>query len=120
MVQVVLLYGSKTWVLSLTAMARLEGFHIRAAYRMVKWNKPCRGPGYQWIYPRSEDVLEECGLHTIAEYIDVCWQTIAVYLATRPILDKCMQGEQKQGAIPCRWWWGQMMDLDVEDPNGVE
>jgi hypothetical protein len=27
-VQSVLLYGSKTWVLSKTVMARLEGFHI--------------------------------------------------------------------------------------------
>ena len=48
-------------------MARLEGFHIRAAYRMAKWKKLRWGPGYQWIYLRSEDVLEECGLHTIAE-----------------------------------------------------
>ncbi len=30
-VQAVLLYGSKTWVISMHAMARLEGFHIRAA-----------------------------------------------------------------------------------------
>jgi hypothetical protein len=34
-VQAVLLYGSKTWVLSKTALASLEGFHIRAAYRMA-------------------------------------------------------------------------------------
>ena len=30
-VQSVLLYGSKMWVLSLAVMARLKGFHIRAA-----------------------------------------------------------------------------------------
>ena len=46
-VQAVLLYGSETWVLSTTALARLEGFHIRAAYRMAKQHKPRRGPGYQ-------------------------------------------------------------------------
>ncbi len=34
-VQAVLLYGSKTWVLLMTALASLEGFHIRAAYRMA-------------------------------------------------------------------------------------
>ena len=39
-VQAVLLYGSETWVLSPTALARLEGFHIRAAYRMAKRNRP--------------------------------------------------------------------------------
>jgi hypothetical protein len=31
-IQAVLLYGSETWVLSKTALASLEGFHIRAAY----------------------------------------------------------------------------------------
>ena len=67
MVQAVLLYGSETWVLSPTALARLEGFHIRAAYRMAKRNRPRRGPGNQWVYPKSEDVLEECGMHTIGE-----------------------------------------------------
>ena len=70
-VQAVLLYGSETWVLSPTAMACLEGFHICAAYRMAKKNKPCWGAGNQWKHPWSGDVLKECGLLTIAEYIDV-------------------------------------------------
>jgi len=34
-VQSVLLYGSETWNLTKTALARLEGFHIKAAYRMA-------------------------------------------------------------------------------------
>ncbi len=119
-VQAVLLYGSEMWVLSTTALARLEGFHIRAAYRMVKQHKPRRGPGYQWIYPKSEDVLEEQGLCTIGEYIVICRQTIAVYVATRPILDNCEQGVRKGGAIPRRWWWEQEMSLDVADATGLD
>jgi hypothetical protein len=31
-IQVILLYGSETWVISRTALAWLEGFHIRTAY----------------------------------------------------------------------------------------
>ena len=73
----------------------MEGFHIRAAYRMAKRNKPHWGLGHQLIYPKLEDVLDECGLHTIAEYINVHWQTITVYVAICLILDKCMQGERK-------------------------
>ncbi len=119
-VQAVLLYGSETWILSPTALARLEGFHIRAAYWMVKKNKPHRGPGHRWVYPKSEDVLEECGLKTIAEYINVRWQTIAECVATRLILDECVQGKQKQGAIPHRWWWEQKMDLEVADATGLD
>jgi hypothetical protein len=44
-VQAILLYGSKTWVLSWTALAHLEGFHICVAYQMAKMHKPKRGPG---------------------------------------------------------------------------
>ena len=120
MAQTVLLYGSKTWVLSSTTLARLEGFRIHAAYRMAKENKPRRGPRHRWIYPKSADVLEECGLKTIVEYIDVRPQTIAEYVVTHPILDECVQGKQKQGAIPRRWWWEQKMDLDVADATGLD
>ena len=43
-VQSVLLYGSETWVLSSAVLARLKGFHLRAAYRMAKKHVPRRGP----------------------------------------------------------------------------
>jgi hypothetical protein len=39
-VQSLLLYGSETWVISKSVMARLEGFHIRAAYKMAKQHVP--------------------------------------------------------------------------------
>ncbi len=39
-VQSVLLYGSKMWVLSKAIMARLEGFHICVAYWMAKEHVP--------------------------------------------------------------------------------
>ena len=42
-VQSVLLYGSKTWNLTQTVLARLEGFHIRAAYGMARKHKPRKG-----------------------------------------------------------------------------
>jgi hypothetical protein len=82
---------------------------------MAHKNKPRRGPWKEWVYPRSEDVLKECEMKTIDEYIQICWQTIVVYVATRPIFNKCRQGEHKRGAVPHRWWWEQPMDLDVPD-----
>jgi hypothetical protein len=114
-VQAVLLYGSKTWVISPQAMARLEGFHIRATWLMAQRHKPRQGLRKEWVYPKSEDVLKECGMKTIAEYVQIHRQTIAVYVATRPILQECRQGEQQRGAVPHRWWWEQPMDLDVPD-----
>jgi hypothetical protein len=56
-VQSVLLYGSETWNLTKTVLARLEGFHIRAAYRMARVHKPRKGLFGDWTY-----VFEECGL----------------------------------------------------------
>ena len=73
-----------------------------------------------WINPNLEDVLEECMLRTVAKYIKTHQQTIATYVATHPILDKCRQGEQRRGAIPHRWWWEQKMDLDVTDATGLD
>jgi hypothetical protein len=98
------------WVISQTTMTRLKGFHIRVACRIAKKNKPKREPNWEWIYPRSEDVLKECGMKMMEEYILIRRQTIAVYMATHPILDDCRQGEQKRGAIPHHWWWEQPMD----------
>jgi hypothetical protein len=117
-VQAFLLYGSKTWVLSQTALARFEGFHICAAYRMAKMHKLKQGLGRTWIYPWLKDVLQECALKTMEEYIGIRWQTIAVYVVTRPILNQCRQGKQKRGAVPCLWWWEQPMDLDIKDTFG--
>ena len=119
-VQAVLLYGSETWVLSTAALASLKRFHIHAAYRMAVKHKPRKGPGNVWSYPKSKVVLEECGMSTIEEYIAVRRQTIAVYVATRPILHECRQGERKRGAVPHRWWWEQQMDLDVNETTGSD
>ena len=111
-VQSVLLYGSETWVLSSAVMARLEGFHIRAAYRMAKEHVPRRGANLQWVYPSSAVVLEECGMHTIQQYIDVRRETIAKYVVGRSILAECQGADQRRGSVPWRWWWEQSMGLD--------
>ena len=84
-VQSVLLYGSETWNLTKAALARLEGFHIRAGYRMAVTHKPRRGPNLAWVYLRSQDVLNECGMGTIAHYIGVLWNTILQYVVNLPI-----------------------------------
>ena len=42
--QAVLLFGSETWCMSTLALKSLEGFHLRAVYRMVQVNKPLQGP----------------------------------------------------------------------------
>ena len=58
-------------------------------------------------------------MSTLVEYITICRQMITVYVATRPILNECRQGERKRGAVPHRWWWEQQMDLGVNDATGL-
>ncbi len=104
-VQAVLLYGSKTWNLTTAVLVQLEGFHVRAAYHMEQVHKPWRVAWNRWVYPRTSDVLEECGMEMIQHYIEKCWLTIAIYIANCFILETCRQGEHKRGSQPRRWWW---------------
>ena len=60
MVQSVLLYGSETWYLTKAVLAQLEGFHVRATYKMAQKYKPRKGLFGKWKYPSTKDVLEEC------------------------------------------------------------
>ena len=97
-VQLVLLYGSETWNLTKTPLTGLEGFHIRAAYRMAKKHKPRKGPNHVWVYPAKEDVLKECVMHPISHYIAIRWETIFHYVVDCPIHDLCTAGEQRRGS----------------------
>ena len=111
-VQSVLLYGSEMGVLSPAALARLEGFHLCAVYRMAKEHVPRWGPRQQWVYPPSDKVLEECGMHTIEHYINVWRESIAKYVVNRSIYAECQETDRRHGSVPWRWWWEQRMCLD--------
>ena len=106
--------------LNSSALAQLEGFHVPAAYRMAKKHRPKRGPNGVWVYPKMVDVLEECGMRSIANYIQVRCQTIAQYVVTRPILTACVGGERRRGSMSRQWWWEEPMCLDAEDAIGSD
>ena len=101
-VQAILLFGSETWNVTPAMQKRLEGFHTRAAYRMVRKNKPKRNPDGSWWYPA-----------TPALYVEVRRQTISKFIVNRPIFDCSREGEKRRGTSPRQWWWEQSMDLDV-------
>ncbi len=111
-IQAILLYGSETWSLSASALARLEGFQIHVVYKLAWKHRPRQGAHHVWIYPKLADVLEECGMWMIAEYIRKQCNTIAVYVATRPILEECREGERQRGMMPRQWWWEHPMSFE--------
>jgi hypothetical protein len=74
---------------------------------MAKKHVPRRGPNHQWTYPKSEEVLEECGMHMIDKYILKWRKMIAVYVVEHRIFRDCMESERKRddglGRIQCNW-----------------
>eukprot|EP00957_Ditylum_brightwellii_P136596 10416602-Ditylum_brightwellii.AAC.1 len=80
---------------------------------MARRHKPRRGSDQVWVYPKSADVLEEVGLEPMEEYIRRRRQSIAAWVADRPILAACREGERRRGS-PQRhsWWWEQEVNLD--------
>jgi hypothetical protein len=111
-VQSILLFGSETWNLSPSSLKHLEGFHIRAAWRMAG-KRPMKLPNGTWAYPNSVQVLEDVGLKTIAHYIAVRRQHIANYIVSKPIFTSCVDGVRKQGSSNRHLWWEQSMDLET-------
>ena len=118
-VMAVLLYGSESWVVNASTLARLEGFHMRAAWTLARVNTPRRKRDGTWEYPDGEAVREEVGLRTIKEYILVRRNTVAQAVATRPVLEFCRGTGRKRGSQPHQKWWEQPMDLDAEEADGT-
>ena len=118
-VQAVLLYGSETWNLSAASLKRLEGFNIRCAWRMAEEHKPRRVEG-SWQYPTNDDVLAECGMRTMKEYIAVRRATVAAWVVNRPIYEACKGATRQRGSAPRKWWWEQEMGLDSDDAIGSD
>jgi hypothetical protein len=78
-VQADLLYGSETWSLSPTNVKQLEGFHFWAAWQMSGL-RTAKKPNKSWLYPCSKDVVDTASLYTIAQYMDMHWQSVANFI----------------------------------------
>eukprot|EP00978_Attheya_sp_CCMP212_P044431 scaffold310270_cov55-Attheya_sp.AAC.1 len=91
----------------------LEGFHRRVAHRIAgKQPYFCRETD-EWIYPPIEKALEEVGLWPIKKYTEKRQNTVADYVAMRPIFELCTEAEWPTGSQSSRRWWDQV-DRDFE------
>ena len=91
-VQAVLLYAAETWVLTERMMVALNTFHHRVA-RYIAGDHIQLLPNGEWELPRSEEVLEKSGLHTIEEYVRRRKQTITPWVRGRPIFERCLNSK---------------------------
>jgi hypothetical protein len=116
-VQSILLFGSETWVVTKPILQALEGFHKRVARRLSgKTPYLCQATG-EWIYPPIDKALEEVGLWPIEKYIEKRQNTVADYVATRPIFELCTEAEWQSGSATSRRWWDQVNHNSEEDDS---
>ena len=110
--QSVLLFGAETWVLTQSMDKALDSFHYRVAMR-ITGKQQRRKKDRSWYYPSLTEALGEAGLEVIRKSITRRQNTVAQYIATRPILDLYERSTWRPGARVSRRWWEQAV-IDLE------
>ena len=103
-VQVVLLFGSETWVVTPSMGSNLGGFQGQVAPWLTGWLLR-RKIDRKWDYTSSATAKEEAGSQTIKEYMRRQQNMVAQYIATQSLLDLCEVSERAPGAQVGMWWW---------------
>ena len=102
--QQVLLFGAETWVLTRKMESALDAFQGRVA-RKLMGRQTCRGRDGRWFYPSLAGAMKEAGIVRIRTSILWRQNTVAQFIATRPILGLCKGAVRRPGAqVPRRWW----------------
>ena len=117
-VQAVLLLGAEMWVLTPRIERALESF-MHGSARRITGKQPWRGGGGQCTYPPLKEAMREAGFKGIRKAITRRQNTVAQYIATRPILDLCERATQRMGArVYQRWWEKEGIDLEAAKERG--
>ena len=114
-VQQVLLFREEMWVLTPRIERALESF-MHGAARRITGRKPRRGWGGKWYYTSLREAMREAGFVDIQKSITNRQNTVAQYIATRPIMDLCERTTQRGGARVSRRWW----DQEGIDPKAAQ
>ena len=82
----------------------LDAFQGRVS-RTLTGRQPHRGRDGQWFYPSLAGAMKEAEIVRIWTSILRRQNTVAQFIATRPILDLCKGSVRRPGArVPRRWW----------------
>ena len=82
----------------------LSGF-LHGAPRRLKGRQAQRGRTGKWYYPSLEGAMREAGLTDIGKSIANRQNTVAQYIATRPLLELREEAIVREGTrVPLRWW----------------
>ena len=81
----------------------LDAFQVRVARRLTG-RLTRRGRDGKWVYPSLAGALKEAG--DVRSRTSVLWRqnTVAQFIATRPILGLCEVADRRRGTrVPQRW-----------------
>ena len=85
-------------------MERALSAFIHGAARRITERQPRRGRDGKWFYPSLGGDMKEAGLSNVRTSINRRKNTVAKYIATRPLLDLCEGAKHREGAwVTMRW-----------------
>ena len=101
-----LLFGEDTWVLNPCMERALSSFQHMVAQRLTG-RKTRRRRYRSWEYPSLEEEMAEAGFEEIRTDVTRRQNTVAQYIAARPILDLCERFDWRPGEWVSHQWWEQ-------------
>ena len=94
---------------------------IHGAARRITGRQPRRGWDGKWFYPSLEGAMKEAGFTDVRTSINIRHNTVAQYIATRPLLDLCKGTTKIGGArVAMRWWNQKGIDWGKAKARGAE
>ena len=84
----------------------LGDFHRRVSRRLGKMHPKMDGEGI-YIYPLLDTYMKAVGMEYVDTFVLCSQNTVAQYIATRPILDLCLAAEIRPGEYLSMIWWEQ-------------
>ena len=119
-VQQVLLFGAEIWVVS-PIMERALSVFIHGEARRLTGKQPLKGRDGKWHYPSLEGVMKEAGLTDVRTSINRRHNTVAQYIATRPLLELCKGAKQRERErVTLRWWDQSSIDWEKSKAKETE
>ena len=100
-------------------MERALSAFIHGAARRLTGRQPRKGRDGKWHYPSLQGATKEAGLTDVRTSINRRQNTVAQYIATRPLLDLCEGVKQREGARVTLRWWDQL-SIDWEKAKAKE
>ena len=94
---------------------------VQWAARRLTGRQPRREKDGDWHYPSLKGAMQEAGLTDIRTSILKRQNTVAQYIATRPLLDLCKGARAREREkLPLRWWDQAGIDWETAKAKGVE